>query len=49
MLLAEQLHSRDPRHQALFLDGGGHYLSDPRCREAALSAEWEFYRRLIEP
>jgi dipeptidyl aminopeptidase/acylaminoacyl peptidase len=48
MELAEQLRPRDARHAALFLDGGGHYLSDPRCREAALTAEWEFYRRLIE-
>ena len=46
--LAEQLRSLDHRHRALFLDGGGHYLSSPRCREAALNAEWEFYRPFIE-
>ena len=46
--LAEQLRSLDDRHRALFLDGGGHYLSDPHCREAALNVEWEFYRPFIE-
>jgi dipeptidyl aminopeptidase/acylaminoacyl peptidase len=49
MALAEQLRSRDSRHRALFLEDGGHYLSHPRCREAALTAEWEFYRQFIEP
>lgn len=48
LALADQLRSHDVRHEALFLDGGDHYLADPRCREAALTAEWGFYQRLME-
>lgn len=48
-LLADDLRACGKEHEALFLDGGGHYLSDPRSRQAALQAEADFYARFIEP
>ena len=47
-LLADELRVQGKDHQALFLDGGGHYLSDLRSRQAALQAEADFYARFIE-
>lgn len=46
--LANELSELGKEHQALFLDGGGHYLSDPRSRRAALQAEADFYAGFIE-
>lgn len=46
--LAMELRERGKDHETLFLDGGGHYLSDPRSRAAALQAEADFYSRFIE-
>jgi dipeptidyl aminopeptidase/acylaminoacyl peptidase len=45
--LAEDLDELGKEYRALFLDGGGHYLSDPRSREAALTAEADFYATFI--
>lgn len=44
--LAAQLVPRGEGHEALILPGGGHYLSENGCREAALTAEAAFYARL---
>lgn len=46
--LAVELGQLGKEHQAVFLDGGGHYLSDPRSRQAALQAEADFYAGFIE-
>lgn len=46
--LATELREHGMDHETLFLDGGGHYLSDPRSRAAALQAEAHFYSRFIE-
>ncbi|HEV2637228.1 MAG TPA: prolyl oligopeptidase family serine peptidase [Actinocrinis sp.] len=47
--LAARLDARQADHEVLFLDGADHYLSDPRCREAALTAEADFYARFTPP
>ncbi|MGH3253261.1 MAG: prolyl oligopeptidase family serine peptidase [Trebonia sp.] len=44
--LASELRTRDPRHEGLFFDGVGHYLSAPEALAEALAAELAFYRRL---
>jgi dipeptidyl aminopeptidase/acylaminoacyl peptidase len=45
--LAGDLRERDVRHQALFFDGAGHYLSSPGVLAEALRAELAFYLRLM--
>jgi dipeptidyl aminopeptidase/acylaminoacyl peptidase len=45
--LAKQLTDRGAHHASLFLDGVGHYLSDPASLEAALESELAFYCGLI--
>ncbi|QMU75701.1 S9 family peptidase [Streptacidiphilus sp. PB12-B1b] len=46
--LAAALHERDASHQALFLDGVGHYLSAPESLRRALEAEADFYSRFTD-
>ena len=45
--LAGDLRARDTRHEAVFFDGAGHYLSSPEVLAEALRRELAFYRRLI--
>jgi poly(3-hydroxybutyrate) depolymerase len=45
--LAGDLRARDARHEAVFFDGAGHYLSSPEVLAEALRAELAFYLRLI--
>src|SRR5262249_13323959 len=45
--LARELRARDPRHEGLFFDGVGHYLSAPETLAEALQGELAFYRRLL--
>jgi dipeptidyl aminopeptidase/acylaminoacyl peptidase len=45
--LAGDLHARDTRHEAVFFDGTGHYLSSPDVLAEALRTELSFYLRLI--
>ncbi|GIH68781.1 S9 family peptidase [Sphaerimonospora thailandensis] len=45
--LAAALREAGTDHETLFLDGAGHYLSEPSSRRAALEAELAFYRRLM--
>jgi dipeptidyl aminopeptidase/acylaminoacyl peptidase len=45
--LAEGLAARGAPHQTLFLDGVGHYLSDPASLGDALETELAFYARFI--
>jgi dipeptidyl aminopeptidase/acylaminoacyl peptidase len=45
--LAAELRSRDPRHEGLFFDDAGHYLSAPEALAEALAAELAFYRRCL--
>ncbi|QMU67119.1 S9 family peptidase [Streptacidiphilus sp. P02-A3a] len=46
--LAAALHERDASHQALFLDGVGHYLSAPESLRRALDAEADFYSHFTD-
>jgi dipeptidyl aminopeptidase/acylaminoacyl peptidase len=45
--LAGELRARDSRHEELFFDGVGHYLSAPEALAEALAAELAFYRRVL--
>lgn len=45
--LAAELRAQDPRHEALFFDGVGHYLTSPTVLAEALRLELAFYRRFI--
>ena len=45
--LACELRARDSRHEGLFFDGVGHYLSAPEPLAEALAAELAFYRRFL--
>ncbi|GAA2001264.1 S9 family peptidase [Catenulispora subtropica] len=46
--LAGELSIRDRRHEALFFDDVGHYLSKPEVLAQALRAELAFYRRFTD-
>jgi dipeptidyl aminopeptidase/acylaminoacyl peptidase len=46
--LAKELKEAGKEYETLFLDGGGHFLSDPVSRAAALTAEAEFYAKFIK-
>ncbi len=45
--LASELRELDRRHEGLFFDGVGHYLSAPDALAEALAAELAFYRRVL--
>lgn len=45
--LANELHARDPRHEGLFFDHVGHYLSAPEALAEALAAELAFYHQCL--
>jgi pimeloyl-ACP methyl ester carboxylesterase len=45
--LASELRARDSRHEGLFFDGVGHYLSAPEALAEALQTELAFYRRCL--
>jgi dipeptidyl aminopeptidase/acylaminoacyl peptidase len=45
--LSSELRARDSRHEGLFFDGVGHYLSAPEALAEALAAELAFYRRFL--